>query len=152
MPWNESSIKYECILASATLHAMYILPAQHYIAICGLSRSTIYFSHYLINSTIFGKKKLSNIRKMCVLIFSTGLSVTFLSLKRIQRDIITNVHMSLCKVPVILVRFQSNLIFFWGGGDFRKIFKYQISWKSRHTGRETEERTDGWTDKRTRRS
>jgi hypothetical protein len=137
LPWSENSIKYyECSLASATQHAMCIFPAQHYIPICGLPRSTIYFSHYLINSTIFGGKKLSNLN-VC-LIFSTDLSETFLSLKRIQRDMIINVYRSSCKVPVILVRLYRNLIF-W---IFRKILKYQNSWKSTHTGRETDERKD----------
>jgi len=33
------------------------------------------------------------------------LNLTFLILRRIQEDIITNLHTSSCKVPVILVRF-----------------------------------------------
>ena len=43
--------------------------------------------------------------KMCVLISSTTLSKTFLIPERINRDIIINVHRSVCKVPVIRVRF-----------------------------------------------
>jgi hypothetical protein len=43
--------------------------------------------------------------KMCVLILSTKLSETFLTLRRIARDIIITVQSSSCKVPVILVRF-----------------------------------------------
>jgi hypothetical protein len=53
-----------------------------------------YFSHYLINGTIFGEKLL-NIK--CVLWFVLQLlSETFLILRRIQRDIMINVHRSLC--------------------------------------------------------
>jgi hypothetical protein len=40
--------------------------------------------------------------KMCVLIFSTTLSETFLILKIIQRDITINVHRAVCKVPLLL--------------------------------------------------
>jgi hypothetical protein len=65
------------------------------------------FPHYLINGTIFGKKLL-NIK--CVFWFSVQLlSETFLILRRIQQDIIINIHRSSCKVPVILVRFWWNL-------------------------------------------
>jgi hypothetical protein len=56
----------------------------------------------LINGTIFGK---SYEYKVFVLIFSE----TFLILKTIQRGMY--VHTSSCKVPVILVRFSSNLAF-----------------------------------------
>ena len=46
------------------------------------------FPHYLINGTIFGKKVIKC--KMCVLIFSANLSETFLILRAIQQDFITN--------------------------------------------------------------
>jgi hypothetical protein len=50
------------------------------------------------------RKKVTE-HKMCVLIFSTGLSEMFLILRRIQQDIVKNVKTSSCKVPVIHVRF-----------------------------------------------
>jgi hypothetical protein len=46
--------------------------------------------------------------KMCVLIFSQLLFETFLILKRIQRDIIINVHRSSCKVPLLLSDFNET--------------------------------------------
>jgi hypothetical protein len=49
--------------------------------------------------------------KMCVLISSTILSEIFLILRRIQRDIITNLYGSSSEVTIILVRFQGNLNF-----------------------------------------
>jgi hypothetical protein len=58
--------------------------------------------HYLTNGTIFGK---IYEYKVCVLIFSE----TFLILKTMQRGVY--VRMSSCKVPVIFVRFSSNLAF-----------------------------------------
>ena len=62
-----------------------------------------YFSHYLINGIIFrGKNVLLNTK--CD--FSLQLlSETFLILRRIQKDIIINVHRFSCRVPAILVRF-----------------------------------------------
>ena len=39
---------------------------------------------------------------MCVVIFSTTLSKTFLILRKIQQDIIIFAQMSLCKVHVVL--------------------------------------------------
>jgi len=42
---------------------------------------------------------------MCVLILCTTLSEIYLILKGAKRDIIINIYVSSCKVPVILVRF-----------------------------------------------
>jgi ABC-type sulfate transport system permease subunit len=47
-----------------------------------------YFSYYLINGTIFEKKKEVTKHKMRVSVSLLILSETFLTLKRIQRDII----------------------------------------------------------------
>ena len=77
--------------------------APYYFVICGMYGSTIFFPpHYLIKHD-FPKKVTEN--KMSVLFFSIILPETFFIPRRIQRDIITNVHMSSCKVPVILDRF-----------------------------------------------
>jgi hypothetical protein len=60
-------------------------------------------SHYLLNSKIFRKKKLQKIK--CAFSFSMQFfSETFLVTRRIQREIIINVHRSACKILVILVR------------------------------------------------
>ena len=49
--------------------------------------------------------------KMCVLIFYATLCETFIILRRIHRDIVTNVHTCLCEVPAILVTVSSDLNF-----------------------------------------
>ena len=67
------------------------------------------FPHYLINGTTVGKKLL-NIK--CVLWLSLQLLFeTFLTLRRIQRDIVINVRTSSCNVSVILFGLQQNLNF-----------------------------------------
>jgi hypothetical protein len=124
--------------------------APYYIVICGLFWLFCIFRHYLINGTIFGKKLL-NIK--CMFWFSLQLlSETFLILTIIQRDTIINVHRSSCKVPLLLSDFKGTWIF---STYFRKISKYQISWKSFQRaeslyadGREYR-RKDGRTDRQT---
>jgi len=58
-----------------------------------------------------------------VFCFSTNFSETFLFLRRNERDMIINLHASL----LFLLDFNEPWIF---SKYFRKIFKYQISWKS----------------------
>ena len=41
--------------------------------------------------------------KMCVVIFPTHLSGTFIILRRFKRDMIKNVNLSACKALIILV-------------------------------------------------
>ena len=75
--------------------------APYYIATCGLSTCANILPHYLTNDAIFGKTLL-NIN--CVFLFPLQiLSETFLILRTIQWDIIINVRISSCEVPVILM-------------------------------------------------
>jgi predicted neutral ceramidase superfamily lipid hydrolase len=62
-----------------------------------------HFSTLSLKRQNLKKKKLLNI--ISALIFSTILSKTFLTLRRNQRDIVTNLKNSSCKVPVILFIF-----------------------------------------------
>ena len=81
--------------------------------------------HYLMNGTLFGKKLL-NIK--CVFWSSLLLlSETFLILRKNERDMI-KIRIGLeVKYPLFLSDFNETWIFV---ADFRKILKYQISWRS----------------------
>jgi len=65
-------------------------------------------------------------KKKRVLILSTTFVCFFFILTRIQRYNIKYVRTSVYKIPVILARFWPNVKL---STEFRKIFKYQISWK-----------------------
>jgi hypothetical protein len=79
-----------------------------------------------INWTISGEKMFLVIK--CIFRFSLQLlSEVFLILRGIQRDTAMNVHRFSCNVPVILRDFHVTWIF---STNFRKILKYQLSWKS----------------------
>jgi hypothetical protein len=67
-----------CVLVTLGIqHAMRLC----HIVICGVSTSVILFPHYLINGMIFGKIFFEY--KLCVLIFYTILSETFLIIRKI---------------------------------------------------------------------
>jgi hypothetical protein len=96
--------------------------ASYYIVFFGLSGSTIFFPHYLINGTIFGEKILDIsfdfLYYFCLKPFSFR--------RRIERYII-NVHRSSCKVPAILERFEWKLNFLNKFPKYVQIWNY---WKS----------------------
>jgi hypothetical protein len=71
--------------------------------ICGLSGSTVFFDITLYRAGF--SEKIYWIQNVCFDVSLQILPKMFLILKRIQRDIVTNVKISSCKVPVILVRF-----------------------------------------------
>jgi hypothetical protein len=84
-------------VASLTQHAT----RMHYCHV-----ACLFLPHF---STLSHKRhdfrKKATEHKMRVLIFSTTLSETYVAIRRIQRDIIINIHSFSCKVSVILVSF-----------------------------------------------
>ena len=83
---------------------------------------------------------------MCVLIFSTILSETFLILTRNNLQIIINVHRCPRKVPVILGQILMKLEFSGQIFEKKKVPKHQIWWKSVQWTPSCSMRTDGRTD------
>jgi len=66
-----------------------------FIVLCGLSWRNHFFPHYLINGTI----SLGGLNMKCVVLVSQQLLFEiFLILRRVQEDVIINVHMSSCHV------------------------------------------------------
>jgi len=71
---------------------------MRHIFICSQPRSTIFFSHYLINGTIFEKKLLNT---KCVLIFFTTFVWNISHFKKNSARYDQNVYRSSCKVPLL---------------------------------------------------
>jgi hypothetical protein len=97
------------------------------------------FPHYLIKGTIH--EKVTELKHVFWFPLQRS-SETFLILRRNEWNLTKNVYWSSRKVPVILVRLNKAWVF---SANFRKIPKYQISWKSV----QWEPRCSMWTDGRT---
>ena len=135
-----------CILTLVIRHAYRIFYSPYYyILIYRLSRSAIFF-HVISKWHDYRKQ----IFKIILFAFSLQfMAETFLVLIRIRRDII-NICRYWRKVPVILVRFWSNLNFL---DRFSKNPQIWIFVKIRPVGAESFRankqkvgRTEGWTD------
>jgi hypothetical protein len=103
LPWKSNKYYIFCVcnLSYPACNARTPL----YTVISGLSGSTTFF-HIISYTARFSRKKKVTEHKMCVFWFSLQLlTETFLILRRIQRDIVTNIHRSSSKVPIILLRF-----------------------------------------------
>jgi hypothetical protein len=102
-------------------HATYCRPAPLYNI----------FPHYFINGTIFGKKVTEH--KMCVLIFSTVLSGKFLTVRRIEWDMI-KMHIGLhVQYRSLLSGFNATWIFIDGFSKHNQNIKFHenpsiVSW------------------------
>jgi hypothetical protein len=100
---KQLSITYfECV--SVALVIQHIRCMWHYYTvICGLSGSTIFFSH--ISHRVRYSENLLNVK--CVFWFSLQLlSTTLPTIRRTELNTVTKVQMSSHKVPIILVRLE----------------------------------------------
>ena len=109
-------------------------------------QSVSIFQHYFINDTIFWK---GSFKINVFWLFLQVLSVTFLTLWRIQWDIKISAHMLLLKNPLFLTDFNGTWIF---SKYFRKITKYQMPWISVQWYPSCSMRIYRPTDRETRRS
>jgi hypothetical protein len=125
---------------SAFLHLFCAILYCHLWLVCGLA--VAYFSTLSPKLYSFDKKKLIE-HKMCVLIVCTTFVWDVSTSRRIQRDIIINVHRSSCKVPVILLDFNET----WFSQHVWKIPTYQIPWKSIQWEQSCSMWIESWMDK-----
>jgi len=85
-----------------------------HIVNCGLTGSTIFFPHHLINGTIFKKKGYST-QNVCFDFLYNFFSETFLVLRRNERDmiiyILVFIQNTLCSCPILMKIACSRQIF-----------------------------------------
>jgi hypothetical protein len=113
------------------------------VVTCGLSGPYYIFPQHFKNGKIFEQENVTE-RRICFWICSTILSATFLTIRRIQRDMIKIYAGRHAMYPLFLLDFKEIRIF---STDFRIILKYKISLKSVQ-GKQS---CSTWTDGRTER-
>jgi hypothetical protein len=87
-----------CWISKATnTHSQYVTLTTHYTATMVAERASML-------PLLGGKKNVE--RTMCVLIFCTFLSETFLILRKPEPDMIQHVYRSACKVQLLLAGFN----------------------------------------------
>jgi hypothetical protein len=102
---NKCEIWVHVSVALIICNKNHIFFLRYYIVICGLPGFAIFFSHFLINDTIF--RHLWNVH-----LFWFSLQFLSETFRRIQWDDVINLRRTSHKVPIILVRFEWNLNFF----------------------------------------
>ena len=132
-PYSECMCLYSCLSYPACKKL-----SPYYIVICGLPGSTIFFQCSSWMAQFSGKRYWT--QNECLFLYN--LCLKHLILRRIQRDIITNVHSLHVKDPLFLSDSKERWIF---STDFRKIFIYKISWKFIWWEPSCSMRTDGQT-------
>jgi len=122
MQWksNKYYIFWVCALALGIQHER----RRRHIVTCGLPRPAVFF-HIISYRYDFRRIKFTEHEK-CVLIFSTNLFETFLIQRITELDMIKMCIGLHVKYPLFLSEFKDTWIF---STDFRKIIKYQLSWK-----------------------
>jgi hypothetical protein len=95
------SITYSERVSLALVHNEH---TPYYNVTCGLSSSTIFLHNISEKARFLGRGGITEHKTSFNFLYNF-FSETFLILRRIQQDIIINVHRSSYKVPVTLVRF-----------------------------------------------
>ena len=134
-------------VALVVQHAYRIFSLSHCIVVCGLSWCTIFL--YIISLTARISEKI--FWKWIVFSFSLKiLYETLFILRRIQRDVVTNVETSSRKILAALLTVQSDLNFvdrFSKNPLVKKLMKIRILGAELfHTDRQMDEYTDRQTD------
>jgi hypothetical protein len=156
MQWKSNEYYVFVVYICSLKYLAYKTHAPFCIVICGQSNSTIFFSHYLMNGTIFrgrggGGRGLYIFKIKCVFWVSLQLlSETFFILRITERDVIKDkmyIHLHV-KYPLFLSYLNETWLFF---DRFSKNTS-QISWKSVQWGPSCSMWADGQTDRYTWRS
>jgi hypothetical protein len=142
-------IRWVCVFVGLCIQ--HVRHMRHFV-ICGLSGSTIPF-HIISKTAWFSKKRIE--QKICDCIFSTNLSVTFLILRRTEKDMTINIYWSSCNVRTlyscrILMKLEHCRHIFENIqiSNFMKLppleaeFFHADGWLDRQTDRQTDRKTD----------